>query len=73
MDRNSIQDRVWGKSMAAVRDLLDHPQEKFGSNFKIRGGVCWKGLLPPNRPIFVDELKVNKYVQLKLLCSWYYA
>lgn len=40
-----------------MRDLLDHPQEKFGSNFMIWGGLCWKGLVPPNRPIFVDDLK----------------
>ena len=25
----------------------------------IWGGICWKGLIPPNRPIFVDELKIR--------------
>ena len=62
--KNSIQDRVWGKNVGAVRDLLDHPQEKFSANFMIWGGVSWKGLIPPNRPIFVDELKVSCFLQI---------
>ena len=56
---NSKNDVVWttkdGKE--AARELLDYPEEKWGSNHMIWGGVCWKGLVPSDGPIFVKDFK----------------
>ena len=57
--RNSKTDIVWAKDIESVRDLLDYPQEKYDENLMLWGGVSYKGLVPPRRPIFVDELKVK--------------
>ena len=57
--RNSKNDVVWAKDIDSARDLLDYPQEKYDENLMLWGGICYKGLIPHRRPIFVDELKVN--------------
>ena len=59
--RNSKTDIIWVKSIDSARDLLDYPQEKFDQNLMLWGGVTYKGLVPPRRPIFVDELKVMNH------------
>ena len=66
--RNSKTDIVWAKSIDSARDLLDYPQEKFDQNLMLWGGVTYKDLVPPRRPIFVDELKVMKH-NLSFDCS----
>ena len=54
---NIQQDGVWSKSKEAAGDKLDFRQEKFEESFMVWGGVSLKGVIPPEAPIFVEDLK----------------
>ena len=48
---------MWAKSVQDARELLDCPQEKFQKNVMLWGGICLKGLIPDNGPLFAHEVK----------------
>ena len=53
---NTKNDVIWSHSINEAGDLLDHQQEKYSVSLMIFGAVSVRGLLPPESPIFVDQL-----------------
>ena len=51
-DLNTKNDAIWSHSIKEAGDLLDHQQEKL----MIFGAVSVRGLLPPDAPVYVDQL-----------------
>ena len=54
---NTKNDVIWSVDREDAQELLEFPEEKYGFNVMVWGGLCWKGLVPSNGPIFVPELK----------------
>ena len=71
--RNSKNDVVWALNREDGGDLLTAPKEKFSQGEMIWGGVCSKGLVPSDRPIFVSELVTGYIPKPKTLNSEKYS
>ena len=54
---NTKNNVVWSTDREEALELLEYPEEKFGFNVMVWGGLCWKGLVPSDSPIFVPDLK----------------
>ena len=72
---NTKNDIVWSTSREEAGDLLECKEEKFSLGVMIWGGISFQGLVPPQAPLFVDEMckkydstsktvKANTYAQM---------
>ena len=55
-DLNTKNDAIWSHSIKEAGDLLDHQQEKYPVKLMIFAAVSVRGLLPPDAPVYVDQL-----------------
>ena len=70
---NTKNDIIWSHSIQEVGDLLDHQQEKFAVSLMIFGAVSVRGLLPPDAPVFVDQLLTQWEPRPKTVSGQIYA
>ena len=71
--RNSKNDVVWSDSRHSASELLEAPSEKFTKGHMIWGGVCYRGLVPRDAPIFVEDLYQDYQPRPSSLNSAMYA
>ena len=71
--RNTKNDVVWATGRDQAGDKLESREEKYSVGVMIWGGVSWRGLVPSDRPVFMDEFYKNYNPAPKTVSGIMYA